>query len=464
MWFVLSGGLRMAAVEVIGTPLSHGERGQNGTPGDRRDNMPRNAPWNAPCLPSPHGGQVRRLNVRSVLSPLSSPPNAFTLVELLTVITIIGILISLLLPAVQAAREAARRMQCANNLKQLGLAMHGYHAAIGCFPPGVIWEGQMFGPKRQSFHVHLFPYEEQGNVYDTIDWSVSGILWYGNNQQATKVVIPNLLCPSDGLGGRTLLVAGNELARLNYFGVFSGMQEGDLSFPNNPQPVKPSQWAVFDANRCTTIAQIRDGTSNTMCIAEGLTGPQDYYRGFIWSDQAAGSMLFTQLAPNSPLPDVCHPDPHWCLNMPEADLPSVPGNGAWTRPTTVPVPPAAGIRAESRSSWPTARCSGSAMPSTAIPSATRFIRGPGRNWPPSTAAKCFRRFDAANAPNGQHHKFTILPSHLPALFHTLEDSMMRTTNVLRIVVAAGLLCLPRILPGSAAGAEDKASWPRSANP
>ena len=98
-----------------------------------------------------------------------------------------------------------------------------------------------------------------------------------------------------------MLVAGNELARLNYFGVFSGMQEGDLSFPNNPQPAKPSQWAVFDANRCTTIAQIRDGTSNTMCIAEGLTGPQDYTRGFVWSDQAAGSIVFTQLAPNSPL-------------------------------------------------------------------------------------------------------------------------------------------------------------------
>jgi len=154
----------------------------------------------------------------------------FTLVELLVVIAIIGILIALLLPAVQAAREAARRMQCSNNLKQIGLALSNYEAAIGCFPPGAIWpDGMLWGNQRQrqNFHVLLLPYHEQGDVYNMIDWDVPGVLWAnGNNRAATKVAIASLLCPSDGLGGRTLISqtpeGTQEWARLNYFGVFNG--------------------------------------------------------------------------------------------------------------------------------------------------------------------------------------------------------------------------------------------------
>jgi prepilin-type N-terminal cleavage/methylation domain-containing protein len=90
--------------------------------------------------------------------------SAFTLVELLVVITIIGILIALLLPAVQAARESARQMRCTNNQKQLGLALHNYHAAFGVFPPGA------YAGWGESWGAAILPYLEQIALYDTISW------------------------------------------------------------------------------------------------------------------------------------------------------------------------------------------------------------------------------------------------------------------------------------------------------
>ena len=120
--------------------------------------------------------------------------SGFTLVELLVVITIIGVLTSLLLPAVQAARESARRMQCGNNLKQLGLALQNYHTAMDCFPPGVIWQPGMYQGLRPNFHVFLFPYEELESMYNMLDWKVAGILWAGgNNTAVTRIVIPAAL-------------------------------------------------------------------------------------------------------------------------------------------------------------------------------------------------------------------------------------------------------------------------------
>ena len=99
-----------------------------------------------------------------------SPRNArgFTLIELLVVIAIIAILIGLLLPAVQQAREAARRTQCKNNLKQFGLAIHNYEASIGSFPPGRTGFPMIF-----SAHAQLLPYYDQANVYNGIDFNTS---------------------------------------------------------------------------------------------------------------------------------------------------------------------------------------------------------------------------------------------------------------------------------------------------
>ena len=111
---------------------------------------------------------------------------AFTLVELLVVIAIIAILIALLLPAVQAARESARRVQCSNHFKQVGLALHNYHTAIGSFPPGMIgWDSRWSsscGPKGSgSYYIgfgwssFILPYLEQQNLYDNLTFD--GVLF-----------------------------------------------------------------------------------------------------------------------------------------------------------------------------------------------------------------------------------------------------------------------------------------------
>ena len=93
----------------------------------------------------------------------------FTLVELLVVIAIIGILVALLLPAVQSAREAARRMQCQNNLKQLALALHNYHTAHATFPPAGFYDGGGANGSTLSWHTTVLPFIEQQNLYDALD-------------------------------------------------------------------------------------------------------------------------------------------------------------------------------------------------------------------------------------------------------------------------------------------------------
>src|SRR6201986_985282 len=107
--------------------------------------------------------------------------HGFTLIELLVSITIIAILIALLLPAVQQAREAARRTQCRNNLKQMGIAFHNYHDSLGTLPPGVIWPSGMSSAPRTPYSIPLYPYLDAGPAYNQMNFNTGGIVWYGNN-------------------------------------------------------------------------------------------------------------------------------------------------------------------------------------------------------------------------------------------------------------------------------------------
>lgn len=175
----------------------------------------------------------------------------FTLVELLVVIAIIGVLVALLLPAVQAAREAGRRAQCVSNMKQLGLAMHNYHDVHGALPPGR-WGG--VGGKVWSQNGPLLPYMEQQNIYDNVNFSV---LWSDPpNVAALAMTVKILLCPSDPTAS-----GPPGWAATNYQG-----NEG-----NHPT----NQTGVFchaSSTPSMRFADMVDGLSQTAAFSERLKG------------------------------------------------------------------------------------------------------------------------------------------------------------------------------------------------
>ena len=251
---------------------------------------------------------------------------AFTLIELLVVIAIIAVLIALLLPAVQQAREAARRSQCKNNLKQIGIGLHNYHDTHGVLPPGTIWTTTVnTGPRTGGYTIHILPNIDQANIYNLINFNVSGILWFsGNNATATAASVPMLLCPSDGLGGTHAIDASQRWFKSNYPGVFSGYSTGDIISATASSD--STKLAIFGMNRAARIRDITDGTSNTVMVAEYLTGAtSDEYRGFAWSDQSPGNQVYFAQTPNSTVADVCYDinPASWCTNDAKLNLPAV---------------------------------------------------------------------------------------------------------------------------------------------
>ena len=205
--------------------------------------------------------------------------HAFTLVELLVVIAIIGILIALLLPAVQAAREAARRMQCTNHLKQWGLALHNHHDAFKCFPSTMFQKSTgcdtALNPtnfrERLSYVYPLLPYVEQTAIYDLIKTEADNTaanrcqwIWTGGANQPSVATISYAICPSEPNGENAI----NTLARGNYRINRGDHHTGGAQDDTPRAPFRPGNVAT------TKFSTIVDGTSNTAAISESYIGTE----------------------------------------------------------------------------------------------------------------------------------------------------------------------------------------------
>ncbi len=215
-----------------------------------------------------------------MLSPRTRKAGGFTLVELLVVIAIIGILIALLLPAVQAAREAARRMQCTNNLKQIGLAMHTYHDALRIFPPGCV-----LSSRGHTWYTFILPFMEQRSLYDALDprgQQIPASSPSGDNPLKTQLGV--FRCPSDS--GEAVNSWFGNYPTANYV-----VSRTMFNAPGNSM-----KWPL-----CIRMARITDGLSNTFLVSE--RGLFERSTGGIWSGwiTTAGAFSFSSTRPiNTP--------------------------------------------------------------------------------------------------------------------------------------------------------------------
>ncbi len=203
----------------------------------------------------------------------------FTLVELLVVIAIIGILIALLLPAVQAAREAARRSQCSNNLKQVGLALHNYADTYQTFPSGWIWPGSG-NQECWAWSTLILPYLEQQAMHDQLGVTMANLYQRVLSPEWQSVVgrletpISSFMCPSDTEFHREGQIhharrfdGGQGWATHHYRpGVSNYM--GNMGFRQRSRAQNNAAGGVFTGNSTVSFKDITDGTSNTFAVGE----------------------------------------------------------------------------------------------------------------------------------------------------------------------------------------------------
>ncbi len=249
--------------------------------------------------------------------------HGFTLIELLVVIGIIGLLAGLILPAVQSSREAARRAQCGNNLRQIGLAIHSYHESWNALPLGRFksYDPRQLGPNPpcstrladKSFLVMILPYMEQASLFNSINQSVSV---YGyENRTAFPVVVGSYACPSDFEAGRSrrlipppLLVAAglagaDEVlwgAFASYAGCFGSLPVNAVPLPATNCRVAPQ--AIAQSNGCFNdlspirFSSVTDGLGQTAFVMERATSPLRDYEGGLFGSMGwylSGNLGFT---------------------------------------------------------------------------------------------------------------------------------------------------------------------------
>jgi len=242
-------------------------------------------------------------------------PHGFTLVELLVVVAIIAVLIGLLLPAIQSAREAARRTSCQNHLHQIGIALHAYHSVHEHFPPGYAGNAQNYWCPHWSWSSYVLPYLEEGSAYNALGVESQQ---FGNGVQLapatadTQRPMPLFVCPSD-LGN----VRNDQKdlhGKSNYRGVM-----GTIPLLTSNYITAMSENGVIYLNSNLSTGKITDGSSQTLIVGEcTLSGLNPMHNGAIWAGMH-GSIntsvsAGTETIMFSDAMWFINSDPNWCIN------------------------------------------------------------------------------------------------------------------------------------------------------